>query len=429
MNVDTYKTVEARLFARAIILTMSLAIRAKTGPLEPYNGCRNLLARRSRLLLTLAIISCLALLPGCSSKNAQGDTVKPAPRPAVPVMVGAVREETVPVQLNEIGTGEAYSTVSIKSLVQGEVQHVYFRQGQYVKKGQLLYSIDPSPFQAALAQAQAVLAQAQATQAKDEAQLAYAAAQDKRYTDLYKQGIVSQDQFDQYRSSANQLQAAVRADQAAVRSDQAAVDNARIQLSYCTIRSPLEGLTGAFQVDQGNLVKVNDVAIVVINQISPIYVDFSVPQQYLQQIKERRAVSPLHVEAVIPQEPNRPEDGVLSFINNTVDSTTGTILLKGTFPNPQRRLWPGEYLNVILNLSSQANAVVAPSAAIQTGQNGKFVYVVGSNDTVDLRPVTAGAVYQGKTVIEKGLSSGETVVTDGQLMLYPGAKVTIKSSL
>lgn len=408
---------------------MSLEILTKDSLLSPSNWRQNRLSRAARVLLALAALSSLALLPGCSSKNAQGDTVRPTARPAVPVLVGATTEETVPVQLNEIGTGDAYSTISVKSLVQGEVQRVYFRQGQYVQKGQILYSIDPAPFQAALAQAQAVLAQAQATQAKDEAQLTYAAAQDKRYTDLYKQGIVSQDQFDQYRSSANQLQAAVRADQAAVRSDQAAVDNAQIQLSYCTIRSPLEGLTGAFQVDQGNLVKVNDVAMVVINQISPIYVEFSVPQQYLQQIKERQAASPLRVEAVIPQEADRPEYGTLSFINNTVDSTTGTIMLKGTFPNPQHRLWPGEYVNVLLNLSSQANAVVAPSAAIQTGQKGQFVYVVASNGTVGLRPVTVGSVYQGKTVIEKGLSAGETVVTDGQLMLYPGAKVTIKTSL
>ncbi|MGH9352378.1 MAG: efflux RND transporter periplasmic adaptor subunit, partial [Terriglobia bacterium] len=258
--------------------------------------------------------------------------------------------------------------------------------------------------------------------AKDQAQLQYAQAQNQRYTDLYKQGIVSQDQYDQYHSTAAQLEAALRADQAAVK-------NAQIQLGYCTIRSPLEGLTGAFQVDQGNLVKVNDVPMVVINQIEPIYVAFSAPQQYLQQIKEYQAVKPLRVEAVIPHEPDRPEWGTLSFINNTVDTSTGTILLKGTFPNPQRRLWPGEFVNVILNLSSQANAVVAPSAAIQAGQKGQFVYVVQADHTAAYRPVTPGSVYKGKTVIEKGLKAGETVVTDGQLLLYPGAKVEIKSSL
>ncbi|MGH9359674.1 MAG: efflux RND transporter periplasmic adaptor subunit [Terriglobia bacterium] len=368
----------------------------------------------ARVGLVLALVG-LALLPACSSKSVAGDTVKPAARPPVPVLTGVVTQETVPVVVNVIGAGEAYSTVSVKSLVQGEVQKVYFRQGQYVRKGQLLYSIDPDPFEA-------VLAQAQATLAKDQAQLQFAQVQDQRNTDLYKQGIVSKDQFDQFHSTAAQVEAAVRA-------DQAAVDTARIQLGYCTIRSPLEGLTGAFQVDQGNLVKVNDVAMVVINQIEPIYVSFSVPQQYLQQIKEYQRVRPLRVEAIIPHEPNQPEWGTLTFINNTVDAATGTIMLKGTFPNPQRRLWPGEFVNVVLNLSSQPNAVVAPSPAVQTGQKGQYVYVVDSNHTVSYQPVTVGSVYQGNTVIESGLRPGETVVTDGQMLLYPGAKIVVKTGL
>lgn len=368
----------------------------------------------ARVGLALALVG-LALLPACSSKSVAGDTVKPAARPPVPVLTGVVTQETVPVVVNVIGAGEAYSTVSVKSLVQGEVQKVYFRQGQYVRKGQLLYSIDPDPFEA-------VLAQAQATLAKDQAQLQFAQVQDQRNTDLYKQGIVSKDQFDQFHSTAAQVEAAVRA-------DQAAVDTARIQLGYCTIRSPLEGLTGAFQVDQGNLVKVNDVAMVVINQIEPIYVSFSVPQQYLQQIKEYQRVRPLRVEAIIPHEPNQPEWGTLTFINNTVDAATGTIMLKGTFPNPQRRLWPGEFVNVVLNLSSQPNAVVAPSPAVQTGQKGQYVYVVDSNHTVSYQPVTVGSVYQGNTVIQSGLRPGETVVTDGQMLLYPGAKIVVKTGL
>ncbi|MGH9451657.1 MAG: efflux RND transporter periplasmic adaptor subunit [Terriglobia bacterium] len=375
------------------------------------------LARRGAVAsacLVLALLG-LTLLPACSSKSAAGDTVKPAARPPVPVLTGVVTQETVPVVVNVIGAGEAYSTVSVKSLVQGEVQKVYFRQGQYVRKGQLLYSIDPDPFEAALAQAQATLA-------KDQAQLQFAQAQDQRNSDLYKQGIVSKDQFDQYHSTAAQVEAAVRA-------DQAAVDTARIQLGYCTIRSPLEGLTGAFQVDQGNLVKVNDVPMVVINQIEPIYVSFSVPQQYLQQIKEYQRARPLRVEAIIPHEPTQPEWGTLTFINNTVDAATGTIMLKGTFPNPQRRLWPGEFVNVVLNLSSQPNAVVAPSPAVQTGQKGQYVYVVDSNHTVSYQPVKVGSVYQGKTVIESGLQPGETVVTDGQMLLYPGAKIVVKTGL
>lgn len=322
---------------------------------------------------------------------------------------------TVPVQIQVIGTGEAYSTVSVKSLVQGEVQRAYFHQGQYVRKGDVLFAIDPTPFKAALAQAQANLA-------KDEAQLQYATMQDQRYTELYKEGIVSQDQYNQFQSNA-------RAYQAAVRSDQAGVESAQIQLGYCIIRSPLDGLTGALQVDPGNLVKVNDVPMVVINQIKPIYVDFSVPQQYLPQIKEFQARRPLRVEAIIPHEPNHPEWGTLTFINNTVDTSTGTILLKGTFPNPERRLWPGEYVNVILNLSAQSNAVVAPEPAVQTGEKGTYVYVVTPEHTAAYQPVKTGSTYEGYTVIEQGLKPGETVVTDGQLTLYPGAKVEIKTTL
>ncbi|MDE3181198.1 MAG: efflux RND transporter periplasmic adaptor subunit [Acidobacteriota bacterium] len=361
------------------------------------------------------LLAALAFLPACSTNSASGDSAKPAARPLVPVTVGTVRQENIPVEIDVIGTGQAYSTVSIKSLVQGEVQKVYFRQGQYVHRGQLLYSIDSAPFEAALAQAKANLA-------KDKAQLQFAQAQSQRYTDLFKQGIVSQDQYDQFHSSAAQTAATVSA-------DEAAVQNATIQLGYCTIRSPLDGLTGALQVDQGNLVKVNDVAMVVINQIEPIYINFSVPQQYLQPIKDEQAKRQLRVQAVIPHEPDEPEWGKLTFINNTVDASTGTIMLKGTFPNPHRRLWPGQFVNIVLDLSEQPNAVVAPSPAVQTGQSGHYVYVVDSNNSVAYKPVTIGANYKGDTVIEKGLQPGETVVTDGQLLLYPGAKVVVKPGL
>ncbi|MGH9455291.1 MAG: efflux RND transporter periplasmic adaptor subunit, partial [Terriglobia bacterium] len=322
---------------------------------------------------------------------------------------------SVPVEINVIGSGEAYLTVNVKSLVQGEVQRVYFKDGQFVRQGDTLFSIDPAPFQAALAQAKANLAH-------DQAQADYAKSQDTRYTALYQSGIVSQDQYDQFRNNYAALAAAVEA-------DQAAIDNAKLNLGYCTIRSPIDGKTGAVQIVAGNLVKVNDVPMVVINQINPIYVNFSVPQQYLPQIKQYEARRPLRVEAILPHQPDKPEWGTLTFINNTVDVNTGTILLKGTFPNAQRRLWPGEFVNVVLNLSVQSNAVVAPSTAIQTGQQGHYVYVVGGDHKAQLRPVTAGSVYKDKTVIEKGLKPGETVVTDGQLLLYPGATVMVKSSL
>lgn len=361
------------------------------------------------------LLAGLILLPGCSSKPVEGNAVKSGARPAVPVRVGEVKQMNIPVQIQAIGSGESYSTVSVKSLVAGEVQRVYFRQGQYVKRGDLLFTIDPRPFQAALAQAQANLA-------RDKAQLQNAAAQYKRYSELFKEGIVSQDQYDQFHSNAAALSASVRA-------DEAAIESAQVQLGYCTIRSPLDGLTGALQVDQGNLVKANDVPMVVINQIEPIYVNFSVPQQYLQQIKEHQARKQLRVQAVVPSEPDKPEWGVLTFINNTVDTNTGTILLKGTFANRQHRLWPGAYVNVTMDLTVQSNVVAAPAPAVQAGKDGHYVYVMQQGNTVEYRPVTVGLNYEGYTVIEKGLKPGETVITDGQLLLYPGAKVEVKTSL
>ncbi|MGH9431632.1 MAG: efflux RND transporter periplasmic adaptor subunit [Terriglobia bacterium] len=368
-----------------------------------------------RLAVAGAILALALLSWSCAGNKVNGDVLRPAQRPPVPVLVGTVTQESVPVEINVIGAGEAYLTVNVKSLVQGEVQHVYFKNGQFVRNGDVLFSIDPSPFQAALAQAEANLAH-------DQAQANYAKSQDNRYTALYKAGIVSQDQYDQYRNNYAALAAAVRA-------DQAAIDNAKLNVGYCTIRSPIDGKTGAVQIDAGNLVKANDVPMVVINQINPIYMDFSVPQQYLQQIKEYEARRPLRVKATLPHEPDRPEWGTLTFINNTVDANTGTILLKATFPNLQRRLWPGEFANMTLDLSVQANAIVAPSTAIQTGQQGQYVYVVGADHKAQLRPVTVGSVYKDKTVIAKGLAPGETVVTDGQLTLYPGATVIVKSGL
>ncbi len=354
------------------------------------------------------------LLGGCSGDGAKGDAAKLPPNPAVPVQVGEVRRMTVPVQVQVIGSVEAYSTVSVKSQVAGIVQAVHFRDGQDVRQGDLLFSLDPRPFQAALNQAEANLA-------RDQAQLQNARAQDRRYTALYKEGIVSQDQFDQYHSTAAQLAAAVRADQAAVESD-------RIQLGYCAIRSPMDGRTGAVLVDQGNVVGANGTTMVVINQIQPIYVDFAVPEQYLSEIRGLMTRH-LRVEATVPHEPNRPEWGVVTFVNNTVDTSTGTILLKGTFPNEDRRLWPGEYVNITLTLSDQPNAVVAPAQAVQTGTQGDYVYVLEPNRTVQYRPVKVGAGYRGYTVVEKGLQPGETVITDGQIMLRPGAKVEVKTGL
>jgi membrane fusion protein, multidrug efflux system len=358
------------------------------------------------------LILCLSLLTGCSSENSAGKTAMSGANPAVPVTVATASRMNVPVELHAIGSVEPYSTVTVKSQVDGIIQKVHFQEGQDVRAGDLLFSIDPRPFQAQLDQAQANLA-------RDAAQAQNAQAQAERYASLYKSGIVSKDQYDQYQTNSTALQAAVRA-------DQAAVETAKLNLSYCTIRSPIDGRTGSLLVHAGNLIKVNDTSLLVINRIEPIYVDFSVPEQNLADIKRFMAERKLPVEASISRDPN-PAEGVLNFVNNAVDSSTGTILLKGLFSNRDRRLWPGQFVDVHLKLASQANATVVPSQAVQTGQKGNYIYVLQPGMTVELRPVEAGTTYQGSTVIEKGIEPGERVVTDGQLQLYPGAKVSIKA--
>jgi multidrug efflux system membrane fusion protein len=357
-------------------------------------------------------VAVAAFLAGCSDKSAQGDNLGKAPEMVAPVTVGVTTQANVPVEVRVIGTGEAFSTVSVKSRVDGVIQRVHFVEGQNVKAGDLLFTIDSRPFQAALEQAQANLA-------KDQAQANNARLQAQRNSQLFQEGIISRDQYDTFRTNAAVLEAAVKA-------DQAAVESAKINLGYCQIRSPITGRTGNLMVHEGNLVKSNDTTLVTINQITPIYVDFSVPEQYLPEIRKYGADGRLKVQVTIPSEENRPEYGVLTFINNTVDNSTGTVLLKGTFPNGSRRLWPGQFVDVTLVLSELRNAVVAPSQAVQTGQSGQYVYVVKPDNRVELQPVKTGTTYQGHTVITQGLQPGERVVTDGQLMLFPGAKVMIK---
>lgn len=369
--------------------------------------------RLKGLIFFVALGAVALLFAGCSDKNA---TSMPAPHESgrsVPVDVAKVTQRNMPVQVNAIGNVESYSTVTVRTLVDGEIQKAHFVEGQDVKKGQLLFTIDPRQFQAALRQAEANLA-------RDQAQYRYAKTEAQQYTQLEKEGIVSKMQYQQYTSNADALEAAVRA-------DKAAVENAKIQLSYCSIYSPITGRTGSLLVYPGNLVKNNTTNLVVINQITPIYVDFSVPEQYLAQIKQHQAHGRLRVLAYPSGKQADASTGVLTFINNTVDSSTGTIELKGTFANRDRRLWPGEFVNVILDLSVQENATVVPSQAVQTGERGKYVYVIKPDQTADYRPITVGNTLSGFTVVQKGLNPGETVVTNGQLRLSPGAKVTFKN--
>jgi multidrug efflux system membrane fusion protein len=331
---------------------------------------------------------------------------------SVPVTTATATLKTVPIQVRAIGNVEAQSTVSVKAQVAARVEKAYFTEGQDVKKGDLLFTLDRRPFDTALQQAEANLA-------KDQAQLENAKAEAERYTKLFQEGIVSKEQYDSMRTNADALAASVRA-------DNAAVEKARIDLSYCTIQAPIDGRTGALLVHPGNLVKDNDAALVVVNQIHPIYVTFSVPEQYLADVKRYHAEGPLKVEAIVPSQEQNPAQGVLTFIDNAVDNTTGTIKLKGTFENPDNRLWPGQFVNVALTLTTQPNAVVVPSQAVQTGQVGQYVYVVRQDMTAEYRPVVAGDNVAGETVVQKGLVAGETLVTDGQLRLVPGMKVAIK---
>ncbi|MBI2989232.1 MAG: efflux RND transporter periplasmic adaptor subunit [Deltaproteobacteria bacterium] len=331
-------------------------------------------------------------------------------------MVASVTQQSVPVQVRVIGIVEAYSSVSVRSQVNGTLMRVHFKEGQDVKKEDLLFTIDPRPFEATLKQAEANLA-------KNSALVENAREQARRYAELVKKQYVSQEQYDQIRYNANALEAVVEA-------DKAALENAKLQLSYCYIYSSMVGRTGSLLVYEGNFVRVNDnTPLVIINQTSPIYVSFSVPEQNLPEIKRRMAAGKLAVEALIPQNADRPDRGELSFVDNTVDRVTGTIKLKGTFANNEKRLWPGQFVKVALTLAVEPNALVVPSQAVQTGQKGQHVFVVKPDLAVELRPVVVSRTDGGQAVIEKGLKPGEKVVTDGQFLLGPGARVEVKGEV
>lgn len=355
------------------------------------------------------LLAGVALLAGCTRAETQTQVVWEA----VPVTVAKVVQKSMPVEIRAIGNVEPSSRVSVKSQVAGEVERVYFQEGQEVRKGDLLFTIDSRPFEAALHQAEATLA-------RDQAEAKLARLQAERYQKLFKEGIASQDQYDRARTSDEAREGAVRA-------DQAAVENAKIQLGYCSIFSPLAGRTGNLMVDQGNVVKANDVSLVVIHQIRPVYVNFSVPERYLAEIKSRMAAGNLKVVADIPGDARGRLQGVLTFVDNAVDTTTGTIHLKGAFTNQDKRLWPGQFVNVVLTLAAQPNAIVVPSRAVQTGQSGEFVFVVKADLTAEMRPIVVSRSLEGEAVVEKGLKPGESVVTDGQLRLVPGGKVQIKN--
>jgi len=336
-------------------------------------------------------------------------------RLAARVTVAKVIQKTMPVEVTAVGNVEAISTISIRTQVAGEVQTIHFKEGDFVKKGQVLLTIDPRPYEAALAQAKAALA-------RDKATGTYNRAQAQRYKTLFDQGVVPAEQVDSFTSAADASDATVNADEAAVKT-------AELNLEYCTINSPIDGRTGTVMVKAGNLVKVADVPIVVINQVNPVYVNFTVPQQYWPDIKEDIERRALRVTVTIPQNSGRPVEGTLTFVDNIVDSTTGTIHLRGTFENSQNRLWPGLYVSVLLTLSQQPNATVVPGHSIVTTQEGSYVYVVKANNIVEQRTVVPNRTIDNDTVVDKGLQPGEVIVIDGQVNLVPGAKIEVKNSV
>lgn len=353
----------------------------------------------------------LALLTGCggeaSSAPEPAGNAAPAP---VPVTVATVSTEDVPVQISVIGNVEAFSTVSIKSQVEGQLAEVHFREGQQVKKGDLLFTVDPRPFEAALRQAEANLA-------RDLAESDNARVEAQRRAQLLEQGFVSRDEHDQAQTRAASMQATVQA-------NRAAIENAKLLLQYCWIRSPLDGRIGRILAHEGNVVKANETDLAVINQIQPAYVAFSVPEQDLGRIRARAAASRLTVQATIPDVAT-PVEGELTFIDNTVDTTTGTVLLKAEFANTDERLWPGQFVDVALTLDVERGVVIAPAEAVQTGQQGSYVFVVKPDLTAEVRPVAVGRTIGSSVVIREGLTAGERVVTDGQIRLAAGFKVQV----
>jgi multidrug efflux system membrane fusion protein len=336
-------------------------------------------------------------------------------QPPVPVTAAPAIKKDVPVELRAIGTVEAYSTVEVRAQVGGVLEKVYFKEGDDVHPGDRLFSLDARPFAAALRSAQAALA-------RDRVQSETAARDLERYADLVKKEYVTQEEYDRIRTNSASLEASVQA-------DQAAVENAQVALEYCSIRSPIEGRTGQLMVHAGNVVKANgDTPLVVINQVRPIYVAFSVPEQSLGPIRAGRAAAALDVAVKPAGGGDDPINGQLTFLDNTVDRATGTLRLKATFPNADKVLWPGQFVDVGLTVSTRHDAILIPSRAIQTGQKGTFVFVIKPDDSVEARVVVTGSEIGPETVIEQGVAEGDRVVTDGQLRLVDGAHVVVKTA-
>jgi multidrug efflux system membrane fusion protein len=420
------------------------------------------------LLITVALG--VTTIFGVQYLNKPAPDKSPVKKP-VPVSVATAIQRSVPVELNIIGTVQPFSTVQVKSQVVGELLKVHFKQGDFVKEGDVMFTIDRRALEAQLSQLEAMklkdeaqvkqaqanvikdgglVRQAEATVTKDKSQLRLAEKQAERYLALSREGVVSKEQSDQQTTTSESYNASVEQDEAAlasakatleadqattrslqaqVKADAASIRNLRVQLDYTTIRAPLSGRTGSLNIYQGNLIKDNDTTpLISIDQINPIYVSFAVPEQYLAAISKYSKEGALHVSVFIDTD-KTPEQGQVTFVDNNIDSTTGTINLKATFTNANHRLWPGQFVNVVLTLKEQPNALLVPAHAVQTGQSNQYVFVVKPDNTVDQRTVKVERVVKGFAIITHGVSVGEQVVTDGQMQLMQGSSVKPQKSL
>jgi membrane fusion protein, multidrug efflux system len=364
-------------------------------PLHPECGWR---------LLLLPLVASF----GCQAQSA----MKPRGPEAVPVKVEQVVRKPMALELRAVGSVEASSKVSVSARAAGTIVAAHFQEGSEVQRGELLFELDPRPYQASLAEAQSRLA-------RDRTLAEKAAEDERRYTALVEKEYVTREQFEGAKANAASLRSTVQA-------DEAAVENARLALEYCTIRAPISGRTGSLLVHAGNMVRQNDAApLVVILQTRPVRVAFAISEKHLEAIRAHAAAAPLRVSVRSRGGTGEPVIGKLEFIDNSVDQATGTILLKGVFDNQDGRLWPGQFVDVVLTLGSEEAALVVPSTAVQTGQQGSYVFVVTPDGTAESRPVTVARVVGAESVLAAGVEPDETVVTDGQLRLVPGAKVAV----
>ncbi len=375
------------------------------------SGCsRSCFSMFCQLFKGVALLLCLTLLAACSDLGATDNkggknTAKP-----VPVSMAQVRLDDVPIELKTIGSVEPFASVAIKSQVDGVLEKVGFKEGDQVNSGAILFKIDPRPFAAKVAQARADLV-------KDQAALDNARKQAARYSAAAANGYVSAEQADEAQTSVATLAAVLEA-------DEAALANAQLDLDNCVIRAPISGFTGALLVDRGNLVRAAaDRPLVTINQVSPIKVSFTLPEQNLAQLRSHLPSTQVQVSLSDVAAKEQTRTGRISFIDNMVNQTTGTIRLKANFENTDAALWPGQFVPVRVQLAIRKDAVVVPTEAVQTGLDGDYVYVVGADQRVKLRPVKVAFNTSTLTVIDQGLTTGETVVTDGQLRLQEGATV------